>query len=180
MDKAASSISDADLVDALIHGFVSCIFNTWMTNRPTCPCFQTGATLEFDAAARCVLDCATCFLLVWQWHGLRWSQPDDLSAVRLWSKVKTLFIAHTETIPSRWLGQNSKQGKLHRQLGEVQIHMRLKVSGDKTEIRQSYLPGLFPCIVKPLVDDGSVGYSLFSSDVLISIRFRLLNVVGGR
>lgn len=25
MDKAASSISDADLVDALIHGFVSCI-----------------------------------------------------------------------------------------------------------------------------------------------------------
>ncbi|KAF8550274.1 RFC1-domain-containing protein [Imleria badia] len=33
--------------------------------------------------------------------------------------------------------------------------MRLKVSGDKTEIRQSYLPALFPCTVKPLVDNGS-------------------------
>lgn len=28
MDKAASSISDADLVDALIHGYVSCMFGT--------------------------------------------------------------------------------------------------------------------------------------------------------
>jgi len=55
----------------------------------------------------------------------------------------------------QWLGQNSKQGKLTRQLGEVQIHMRLKVSGDKTEIRQHYLPALFPYIVKPLADDGS-------------------------
>jgi len=55
----------------------------------------------------------------------------------------------------QWLGQNSKQGKLARQLGEVQIHMRLKVSGDKTEIRQSYVPALFPWIVKPLVGEGS-------------------------
>lgn len=61
----------------------------------------------------------------------------------------------------RWLGQNSKQGKLNRQLGEVQIHMRLKVSGDKTEIRQSYIPALFPHIVKPLVDDGSASYIPF-------------------
>lgn len=29
MDKAASSISDADLVDALIHGFVLCILPTY-------------------------------------------------------------------------------------------------------------------------------------------------------
>lgn len=74
----------------------------------------------------------------------------------------TFLIAHAQTIP-RWLGQNSKQGKLSRQLGEVQIHMRLKVSGDKTEIRQSYLPALFPYIVKPLVDDGSVGFAPLSS-----------------
>ncbi|KAF9237027.1 replication factor RFC1 C terminal domain-containing protein [Melanogaster broomeanus] len=47
----------------------------------------------------------------------------------------------------QWLGQNSKQGKLNRQLGEVQIRMRLKVSGNKTEIRQSYVPALFPHIV---------------------------------
>jgi len=33
--------------------------------------------------------------------------------------------------------------------------MRLKVSGDKSEIRQSYLPALFPHIVKPLMDQGA-------------------------
>jgi replication factor C subunit 1 len=46
-----------------------------------------------------------------------------------------------------------------RQLSDVQIRMRLKVSGDKSEIRQSYIPALFPHIVKPLVDRGAV--SLF-------------------
>jgi replication factor C subunit 1 len=56
----------------------------------------------------------------------------------------------------RWLGQNSKQNKLGRALGDVQIRMRLKVSGDKTEIRLSYLPAMFPLIVKPLMDEGSV------------------------
>lgn len=55
----------------------------------------------------------------------------------------------------QWLGQNSKQNKLNRQLGDVQIRMRLKVSGDKSEIRQSYIPALFPHIVKPLADEGS-------------------------
>ena len=34
--------------------------------------------------------------------------------------------------------------------------MRLKVSGDKPEIRQSYIPHLFPHIVQPLMDDGAV------------------------
>jgi len=56
----------------------------------------------------------------------------------------------------RWLGQNSKRNKLSRQLGDVQIRMRLKVSGDKSEIRQSYIPALFPHIVKPLIDVGVV------------------------
>jgi replication factor C subunit 1 len=54
-----------------------------------------------------------------------------------------------------WLGQNSKQGKLQRQLVEVQIRMRLKVSGDRAEIRQSYIPALFPRIVLPLMDKDS-------------------------
>jgi len=55
----------------------------------------------------------------------------------------------------QWLGQNSKQNKLSRALGEVQIRMRLKVSGDKSEIRLSYLPAMFPLIVKPLMEQGS-------------------------
>jgi replication factor C subunit 1 len=61
----------------------------------------------------------------------------------------------------RWLGQNSKQNKLGRALGEVQIRMRLKVSGDKSEIRLSYLPAMFPLLVEPLMDQGSVRVLLF-------------------
>jgi hypothetical protein len=62
---------------------------------------------------------------------------------------------------ARWLGQNSKQNKLQRALGDVQIRMRLKVSGDKAEIRQSYIPALFPHIVQPLMDEGSVSHVSF-------------------
>ncbi|KAI0820704.1 replication factor RFC1 C terminal domain-containing protein [Trametes gibbosa] len=55
----------------------------------------------------------------------------------------------------QWLGQNSKQNKLSRQLTDVQARMRLKVSGDKSEIRQSYIPSLFPHIVQPLMEQGA-------------------------
>ncbi|KAI0709836.1 DNA replication factor C, large subunit [Earliella scabrosa] len=54
----------------------------------------------------------------------------------------------------QWLGQNSKQTKLNRQLTDVQARMRLRVSGDKSEIRQSYIPALFPHLVQPLMDQG--------------------------
>ncbi|KAJ8595655.1 hypothetical protein M405DRAFT_321458 [Rhizopogon salebrosus TDB-379] len=33
--------------------------------------------------------------------------------------------------------------------------MRVKVSGDKHEIRQSYIPALYPHIVQPLIDRGA-------------------------
>ncbi|KAG2116771.1 replication factor RFC1 C terminal domain-containing protein [Suillus discolor] len=102
MDQAASSISDADLVDALIH----------------------GTTLVIDAIACGVFD------------GGGYGGQNPM------------------TFP-RWLGQNSKQNKLSRQLGDVQVRMRLKVSGDKHEIRQSYIHALFPHIVKPLIDRGA-------------------------
>ncbi|KAH9928881.1 DNA replication factor C, large subunit [Fomitopsis serialis] len=55
----------------------------------------------------------------------------------------------------QWLGQNSKQTKLTRQLTEVQARMRLHVSGDKAEIRQSYIPAMFPYLVKPLAEQGA-------------------------
>ena len=67
----------------------------------------------------------------------------------------------------RWLGQNSKQGKLARQLGDVQIRMRLKVSGDKSEIRQSYIPALFPHIVLPLQEEGAVCSVVFFAPVVV-------------
>ena len=54
-----------------------------------------------------------------------------------------------------WFGKNSTQGKLQRYLTEIQIRMRLKVSGDRREIRQSYLPGLHDVLVKPLMEEGA-------------------------
>ncbi|KAI9502182.1 replication factor RFC1 C terminal domain-containing protein [Coemansia spiralis] len=56
-----------------------------------------------------------------------------------------------------WLGQNSKGNKLGRMLREVQSHMRLRVSADKTEIRKSYIPSMVPELVTPLVSQGAGG-----------------------
>ncbi|GAA97282.1 uncharacterized protein L969DRAFT_91871 [Mixia osmundae IAM 14324] len=56
-----------------------------------------------------------------------------------------------------WFGRNSTQGKLQRLLGEVQIRMRLSVSGDRKEIRQVYIPTLLPRLVQPLIKDGQQG-----------------------
>ncbi|KAH9936826.1 DNA replication factor C large subunit [Epithele typhae] len=55
----------------------------------------------------------------------------------------------------QWLGQNSKQNSLQRQLTDIQARMRLRVSGDKSEIRQSYIPALFPHLVQPLMEKGA-------------------------
>ena len=40
--------------------------------------------------------------------------------------------------------------------------MRLHVSGDKSEIRQSYIPAMFPHIVKPLMEEGAVSIECIS------------------
>ncbi|KAJ2745904.1 DNA replication factor C complex subunit Rfc1 [Coemansia sp. BCRC 34301] len=56
-----------------------------------------------------------------------------------------------------WLGQNSKGTKLARLLREVQSHMRLRVSADKTEIRKSYIPAMVPELVSPLTNKGAGG-----------------------
>lgn len=114
MDRAASSISDGDLVDALIHG-------------PE----QHWSLMPLHAVCSTVRPAAALYGV-----GAHYGGPNALSF-------------------PQWLGQNSKQSKLSRQLTDVQIRMRLKVSGDKLEIRQSYLPALFPHIVTPLMDNGA-------------------------
>ncbi|KAJ2098072.1 DNA replication factor C complex subunit Rfc1 [Coemansia sp. RSA 922] len=58
-----------------------------------------------------------------------------------------------------WLGQNSKGSKLSRMLRDVQTHMRLRVSADKTEIRKSYIPALVPELISPLATQGAGGIS---------------------
>ncbi|KAJ7584883.1 purine nucleotide binding protein [Mycena floridula] len=114
MDKAASSISDGDLVDAMIHGpeqhwSLMPLHAVLSAVRPAS--YQYGQGVHFGGQG-----------------GMAFPQ---------------------------WLGQNSKQNKLSRQLGDVQIRMRLKVSGDKNEIRQSYIPALYPHLVLPLADVGA-------------------------
>jgi hypothetical protein len=54
-----------------------------------------------------------------------------------------------------------------RQLGDVQVRMRLKVSGDKSDI---YIPELYPHIVRPLMEDGTVSCPLS----ILSLHFHLL------
>ncbi|KAJ3984950.1 replication factor RFC1 C terminal domain-containing protein [Lentinula detonsa] len=114
MDQAASSISDGDLVDGMIHGpeqhwSLMPLHAVCSTIRPASFIYGTGA---------------------------HYGGPNSMSF-------------------PQWLGQNSKQNKLSRQLSDVQVRMRLKVSGDKNEIRQSYIPALHPHVVRPLVEEGS-------------------------
>ncbi|KAH8115675.1 DNA replication factor C, large subunit [Phellopilus nigrolimitatus] len=114
MDRAASSISDGDLVDSLIHGSE-----------------QHWSLMPLHAVTSTVRPASFLY-----GNGAGYGGPMAMSF-------------------PQWLGQNSKQNKLTRQLGDVQIRMRLKVSGDKPEIRQHYIPSLHPRIVKPLIDVGS-------------------------
>ncbi|GAA5961951.1 hypothetical protein JCM8115_001625 [Rhodotorula mucilaginosa] len=109
--KAAESISDGDLVDAMIHGTQ-----------------QQWSLMPLHGMLSCVRPASFCY-------GQGGGYPN---------------------FPA-WLGKNSTQGKLGRALGEIQIRMRLRVSGDKREIRQSYLPTLFPRLVSPLVEHGTEG-----------------------
>ena len=53
-----------------------------------------------------------------------------------------------------WLGANSKSQKLGRLNREIHSHMRLRASGDHTEIRQQYLPVLWTETIQRLATEG--------------------------
>ncbi|KAF7331659.1 Replication factor C subunit 1 [Mycena kentingensis (nom. inval.)] len=114
MERAAASISDGDLVDAMIHG-------------PE----QHWALMPLHAVCSTVRPASFIY-----GQGAHYGGPNAMSF-------------------PQWLGQNSKQGKLGRQLTDVQVRMRLKISADRNEIRQSYIPALFPHIITPLMEDGT-------------------------
>ncbi|WPH04995.1 Hypothetical protein R9X50_00789300 [Acrodontium crateriforme] len=75
------------------------------------------------------------------------------SFVRPASFVAGTMAGH-QTRFTAWLGKNSNQGKLMRMVKEIQGHMRLRVSADRNEIRQTYMPLLFDRLVRRLEDDG--------------------------
>ncbi|KAK9474241.1 replication factor RFC1 C terminal domain-containing protein, partial [Dipodascopsis tothii] len=108
LDRAASSISDGDLVDRMIHGSqqqwsLMPLHGVLSTVRPAA--FVSGAGRE------------------------RYSF-------------------------TTWLGQNSKQGKLMRLLQELQAHARLRISGNRYEVRLSYLSTLFDKLYTPIARHG--------------------------
>jgi len=56
-----------------------------------------------------------------------------------------------------WLGRNSTGTKRARLLRECASHMQAHASGDKSEIRQAYVPVLRSKLLQPLVERGSDG-----------------------
>ena len=116
-------------------------------------CVQPRTAVESNAFPRNLFDCQTGVMCIWNWCSLWRSKFYVLPTVSI---PFVGYISFTSAPFLRWLGQNSKQNKLSRQLGDVQIRMRLKVSADKPEIRQTYIPALFPHLVKPLMNAAAV------------------------
>ncbi|KAJ3037351.1 hypothetical protein HDV00_001776 [Rhizophlyctis rosea] len=90
-------------------------------------------------------------------RGQNWSLMPLHAAM---SCVRPSFFAHGstgQTFFPAWLGRNSTQGKMTRLLKEIQSHMRLHISGDKSEVRLNYIPSLIPLLSQPLVEDGADG-----------------------
>ena len=77
----------------------------------------------------------------------------------------------------RWLGQNSKQGKLGRQLTDIQIRMRLRASGSRQEIRETYMPMLASKIVSPLTEKGAVSQYFWPNRVKLRSQDAVEEVV---
>lgn len=76
------------------------------------------------------------------------------SFVRPASYIYGSLAGHGQTRFTAWLGKNSSQGKLMRIVKEIQGHMRLRVSADRHEVRQTYLPLLFERLIKKLQVEG--------------------------
>ncbi|KAF2862546.1 DNA replication factor C, large subunit [Piedraia hortae CBS 480.64] len=72
------------------------------------------------------------------------------SFVRPASFVYGSLAGSGQTRFTQWLGKNSSQGKLMRMVRELQGHMRLRVSADRHEVRQTYVPVLYELLVRRL------------------------------
>ncbi|GAB7362498.1 hypothetical protein MBLNU230_g2819t1 [Neophaeotheca triangularis] len=75
------------------------------------------------------------------------------SFVRPASYVHGSMAGH-QTRFTQWMGNNSKQGRLVRLIKDIQGHMRLRTSGDRHEVRQTYMPLLWELLVKRLEAEG--------------------------
>ncbi|TKA74546.1 hypothetical protein B0A55_04435 [Friedmanniomyces simplex] len=74
--------------------------------------------------------------------------------VRPASFIYGSLAGHGQTRFTAWLRKNSNQSKLVRMVKEIQGHMRLRVSADRHEVRQTYLPLLYERLIKRLRVEG--------------------------
>ena len=84
----------------------------------------------------------------------------------VFSVVAPAYYSHGPTVASNswqnygfpsWLGQNSRHGKNSRLLKELSAKMKNRVSGDKSEIRQTYIPNFIKFLTDPLIKNGKDG-----------------------
>ena len=123
-DKAASSISDGDLVDRMIHG-----------TQQQWSLMPTHAVFSFVRPASYVYGNFSDRVGFVSWLG----QNSKLG--------KYFLVFHARRA-------NTSTGKLSRYIKEMQGHMRLRASGDRHEVRQQYMPLLWQKTVKVLQDQG--------------------------
>jgi replication factor C subunit 1 len=119
-ERASESISNGDLVDAMIHGY--CSFIMFLN----CSSQQHWSLMPTHAVFSCVTPASYM-------HGSSMGQYNFTS----------------------WLGNNSKTGKLVRLLREIQVHMRLRISGDRNAVRQNYMQTIFDRLVRQFVKGGA-------------------------
>lgn len=56
-----------------------------------------------------------------------------------------------------WLGKNSNKKHMDRVLQELHVHMRMKITGNKTDVALEYLPLLKHALTKPLLESEQDG-----------------------
>ncbi|XP_054713942.1 replication factor C subunit 1-like isoform X2 [Uloborus diversus] len=56
-----------------------------------------------------------------------------------------------------WLGKNSNRNHMDRVLQELHVHMRMKITGNKTDVNLEYLPLLKRALTKPLINSEQEG-----------------------
>lgn len=126
-DNAASSISDGDLVDRMIHG-----------SQQHWSLMPTHAAFSFVRPASFM-------------SGNMTERPAFTSWLGQNSKQGTFLHVHYR---SKLTHANPIVGKLGRYVKEIQGHMRLRTPADRDEIRQQYLPVLWTKLVQRLMDEG--------------------------
>ncbi|KAK9449078.1 replication factor RFC1 C terminal domain-containing protein [Limtongia smithiae] len=130
IDRAASSISDADLCDRMVHGSQP----QWSL-MPFHGIMSTVRPASFMAS------------------GSGSGGPGE----------RFIFTS--------WLGSNSKRSKLMRYLQEIQAHTRLRISGDRTEVRLQYLSAFFDNLYTPIAKrdaDGIAATIQFMDDYYLT------------